>query len=103
MKIHGADEPRTRAVAQLLGIPYDEAADRSLQGRLNLIARLKAARATEIGRGKAGSWLYDVNRHLNICASLRAEYEALTEALSANAGPSLHDRSLDLSPLEQRI
>ncbi|ADP70875.1 hypothetical protein Rvan_1624 [Rhodomicrobium vannielii ATCC 17100] len=92
---NGTFEPeeikRRKALAYLLGIGEAEAGDTSLNGRLSIIAKLKAARRTEIARGQAGSWLYDVNRHLNICASLRREYEALEEMLAndlESAAPS---------------
>jgi hypothetical protein len=74
-----------KALAQLLGIREVEAADRSLCGRLKVIAKLKAARKVEITRGRTGSWLYDVNRHLNLCAALRQEYEALAEYFAEGA------------------
>jgi hypothetical protein len=76
-------ERRARALAQLLGVGQDEAGDTSITGRLWIIAKLKAAKRAEIERGKTGSWLYDVNRHLSICAWLRKEYEALEEFLAA--------------------
>ncbi|MBT3069656.1 hypothetical protein KKP04_02065 [Rhodomicrobium sp. Az07] len=86
---NGTFEPeaikRRKALAYLLGIGETEAGDSSLEGRLSIIAKLKAARRTEIARGQAGSWLYDVNRHLNICAALRREYEALEEMLADDA------------------
>jgi hypothetical protein len=68
---------RFKELALLLGIREEEAADGSLRGRLALISRLKAARRTETARGKAGSWLYDVNRHLTLCEALRIERKAL--------------------------
>jgi hypothetical protein len=74
-----------KALAQLLGIREAEAADKSLCGRLKIIAKLKAARKVEIARGRTGSWLYDVNRHLNLCAALRMEYEALAEYFAEGA------------------
>ncbi|MFT4078595.1 hypothetical protein [Rhodomicrobium sp.] len=77
---------RCKALAYLLGIGEIEAGDTSLKGRLSIIAQLKAARKVEIARGHAGSWLYDVNRHLNICAFLRREYEALEAMIAAEAG-----------------
>ena len=76
---------RGKELAQLLGIHEAEAADLSLSGRLKIIARLKAARRVEIARGRAGSWLYDVNRHLNLCAALRQEYEVLATFFAENA------------------
>ncbi len=74
---------RCRGLSQLLGIAEMEAGDTSIAGRLSVIAKLKAAKRVEIERGKAGSWLYDVNRHLTLCAALRREYEALEEFLAA--------------------
>ena len=76
---------RPKQLSQLLGIKEAEAGDESVAGRLVLIAKLKAARRAEIKRGQANSWIYDVNRHLNLCAALRAEYEALTDHLAQGA------------------
>ncbi len=83
-------KPRTAAMrckelAQLLGIREAEAADTSLSARLKIIAKLKAARRVEIARGRSGSWLYDVNRHLNLCTALRLEYESLAEYFAESA------------------
>jgi hypothetical protein len=74
---------RCKGLSQLLGVSEAEAGDTSITGRLSTIAQLKAAKRAEIERGKAGSWLYDVNRHLSLCAGLRREYEALEEFLAA--------------------
>jgi hypothetical protein len=74
---------RSKGLVHLLGIEEAEAGDTSIKGRLSIIAKLKAAKRAEIGRGQTGSWLYDVNRHLSICASLRKEYEALEEILDS--------------------
>ena len=76
-----AAEKRCKGLVHLLGIGEEEAGDTSIRGRLSIIAKLKAAKRAEIGRGQTGSWLYDVNRHLSICACLRREYEALEEIL----------------------
>ena len=76
-----AAEKRCKGLVHLLGIGDLEAGDTSIKGRLSIIAKLKAARRSEIARGQTGSWLYDVNRHLSICACLRREYEALEEIL----------------------
>jgi hypothetical protein len=81
-----AHDKRCKGLAQLLGIREAEAADKSLGGRLKIIAKLKAARRVEIARGRAGSWLYDVNRHLNLCAALRREYDALAAYFAEKAG-----------------
>ena len=76
-----AAERRCKGLVQLLGIGEEEAGDTTIKGRLAVIAKLKAAKRSEIGRGQTGSWLYDVNRHLSICACLRKEYEALEDIL----------------------
>ena len=76
---------RSKQLAMLLGVREAEAADRSLSGRLKIVAKLKAARRVEIARGRSGSWLYDVNRHLNLCAALRLEYESLVAYFAENA------------------
>ena len=83
-KSDAARDTRCNELAHLLGIRETEAADRSLSGRLKIIAKLKAARRVEIARGRAGSWLYDVNRHLNLCAALRQEYDALAAFFADN-------------------
>jgi len=85
-------EKRTRGLARLLGIGEAEAGDTTITGRLFVIAKLKAAKRAEIERGKAGSWLYDVNRHLSICARLRKEYEALEDFLAAGEEALRHKR-----------
>ena len=64
-------------LARVLGITEAEAADTSLGGRLRIIGKLKIAKQVEIARGKAQSWLYDVNRHINLCALLDQEEAAL--------------------------
>jgi len=85
-KTDAARDRRCKELAQLLGIREAEAGDRGLSGRLKIIAKLKAARRVEIARGRSGSWLYDVNRHLNLCAALRQEYDALAAYFAESAG-----------------
>ena len=92
-KTDAAQHKRAQQLAQLLGIVEAEAADLSWSGRLKIIAKLKAARHVEIARGRAGSWLYDVNRHLNLCAALRQDYEALAALLTESADREERHRS----------
>jgi hypothetical protein len=87
---------RAKELAHLLGIQESEPADLSPSGRLKIVQRLKAARRVEIARGRAGSWLYDVNRHLNLCAALRQECEALAALFPERAG---EDNEHSASPL----
>ena len=94
---------RCKGLVGLLGIGEAEAGDTTIKGRLWIIAKLKAAKRAEISRGQQGSWLYDVNRHLSICACLRKEYEALGEILDGcKAGLSHRKHSgnvIELRPL----
>jgi hypothetical protein len=107
-KLADAQFQRSPGLEQLLGIPRGEAEDYSLEGRLSVIAKLKAARRAEVARGRSGSWLYDLNRHLNLCGALRREYDALTEFLQErhrhlssleNSGPVKGTRSPGLNAL----
>ena len=86
--LHAVREKRCRGLMALLGIGEEEAGDTTIKGRLVIIAKLKAAKRAEIARGHKGSWLYDVNRHLSICAVLRKEYEGLEEILDGRAAPA---------------
>ncbi len=95
-----AAQKRCRGLVHLLGIDEAEAGDTTIRGRLSIIAKLKAARRAEIARGQTGSWLYDVNRHLNICAVLRQEYEALEEVLDgAKSTPRQRKRASNVIEL----
>jgi hypothetical protein len=76
-KIREAGDERGKELGQLLGILESKAGDVSLAGRLKTVERLEVARSAEAQRGRTGSWLYDVGRHLNLCAALRHEYAAL--------------------------
>ena len=78
---------RAGDLAQLLGVADAEAEDGTIAGRVNLIRKLAAARRIEIQRGKSGSWLYDVNRHLNLTKSLRREKAALLDLMSGRPVP----------------
>ena len=90
--LHAAREKRCKGLMALLGIGEAEASDTTIKGRLAIIAKLKAAKRAEIARGQNGSWLYDVNRHLSICAVLRKEYERLEEILDGKAAPARESR-----------
>jgi hypothetical protein len=97
-----AAEKRCKGLVHLLGIGDLEAGDTSIKGRLSIIAQLKTAKRAEISRGQTGSWLYDVNRHLSICACIRREYEALEEILDGSTQSSSRwkraDNVIELRP-----
>jgi hypothetical protein len=92
-KTRAAQDKRGKMLAQLLGMHETEFDGLSLSGRLKVIAKLKAARRVEIARGRAGSWLYDLNRHLNLCAALRQEYQAVAAFCEGNELPPRPSRS----------
>lgn len=73
---------RSRAIARVLGITEADAADTSLNGRLKTVGRLKTAKRVEIARGRTQSWLYDVNRHLNLAVLLEQEEAAIMADLA---------------------
>lgn len=65
-------------LADLLGISPDLTADESVEGRLAILATLNQAFEVETERGNKKSWLYDINRHLNLCEAIRDEMAGLT-------------------------
>jgi hypothetical protein len=64
-------------LADLLGVTPALAADEAIETRLAILAILNAALEAEKVRGKAKSWLHDINRHLNLCAAIRQEMAGL--------------------------
>jgi hypothetical protein len=83
LPIEASGDKRVRRLVELLGVPVSEACDKSVRGRLAMITKLRSARHTEIARSEAGSWLYDVSRHVALGSALRQEYEALADVLNA--------------------
>jgi len=83
-------------LAGLLGITPEEAGNRDIEVRLEIMRKLLAALIAERQRGKAmrdgtaGGWLYDINRHINLAAALDAEMAAINL------------RAHELSPVEAR-
>jgi len=75
-----AEYPReVRGLARLLGIKCAVAADMKYENRLDIMNRLAAAWRTEVARGKARHYLYDVNRHINLAAALERELNVVGE------------------------
>ncbi len=93
---------RTRHLESLLGVHASIASDASLSGRLRIISKLRNARRTEIARGQSGSWLYDINRHIHLCAALRREYEALADTLWAEPPDDYRTQLATLQPSHTR-
>jgi hypothetical protein len=68
-------------LARLLGIRLDlalRAVSGNPEARAEILARAISAKKVEVFRGSTGSWLYDVNRHLNLCLAIE-EYKERTE------------------------
>lgn len=68
---------RARDLPRLVPLWPWELADRSLEGQKRLVARLERALRDERRRGVAGHWTYDIVRHAEILAALKAERAAL--------------------------
>jgi Flp pilus assembly protein CpaB len=49
------------------------------EARAEILARAISAKKVEIFRGQTGNWLYDVNRHINLCLAIE-EYGERTTA-----------------------
>jgi hypothetical protein len=71
---------RSRHLPRLLPIGPDEIADASLAARRSIVARLTRALRAERGRGRAGHWTYDLNRHIGLSQALAAERRQLASA-----------------------
>lgn len=70
----GVDDYRREAVLPaLLAVAPQELADYSPDNTERLCLRLAAALRRERGRGCAGHWTYDINRHLGLLQAYRAE------------------------------
>ncbi len=69
-------DPHAALLAGTLAIKIEDALDQSIGNRLGILRKLNAALDVERERGKSRSWLYDVNRHVNI--ALLWEHELVT-------------------------
>jgi hypothetical protein len=76
--------PQTRhnmLIARLLITYADLAMSEELEIRLHLLLALSAAHTVEVKRGQGGSYLYDVNRQLNLAVAIRDEEISLNARL----------------------
>ena len=82
---HAGTTPEARSakalrLARLLGIRFDlalRAVNGNPEARAEILARAISAKKVEIFRGQTGNWLYDANRHINLCLAIE-EYEERT-------------------------
>ncbi len=77
--------PRARDLSALLPIKLEDAEDCTPAGRRKAVAKLRAAHAAEIARGREGSWLYSISRQTSLELLLQAEEAALQAAEVAAA------------------
>lgn len=75
--LRAADPRRAEDLARLAALWPHELTDRSIPGRLRLLARLRSALREERKRGAAGHWTYDLARHTQLLAAYRDEAAAL--------------------------
>lgn len=74
---------RLSQLPRLIGLWPSEMQDFSTAGTSKILALLRKALRSERSRGRSGHWTYDLNRHLALAESLKAERAHLCEAGSA--------------------
>lgn len=77
-------QQRERELMRLLPLWPHEIADRSLAGRLRVVALLRRALRAERKRGLAGHWTYDLSRHAQLIALYHAERVATCKHASVS-------------------
>jgi hypothetical protein len=76
----------------LIGLWPSELQDYSAASTLKVLALLRKALRSERSRGRSGHWTYDLNRHLALAESLKAE-RAHLRALGAAPSASVSKRA----------
>lgn len=74
----------------LIGLWPSELQDYSAAGTAKVLALLRKALRSERSRGRSGHWTYDLNRHLALAESLKAERAHLR---ALGAAPSASKRA----------
>jgi hypothetical protein len=70
---------RRAALSRVLALWPQEIDDLSVEGRCNILSRLKRALRAERRRGIAGHWAYDLARHVELLHVYRQELASLRE------------------------
>lgn len=90
---------RERHLPALIACWPEEIRDASLAGAENIIRKLQRALRAERRRGRAGHWVYDLNRHVSLVAALKAETinlanlkRDLRDQVSRNGSDLAHSR-----------
>lgn len=83
-KIAARPYDRLSQLPGLIGLWPSEMQDFSAAGTSRILALLRKALRSERSRGRSGHWTYDLNRHLALAESLKAERAHLREIGSAS-------------------
>jgi hypothetical protein len=78
---------RLSQLPRLIGLWPSEMQDHSAAGTARILALLRKALRSERSRGRSGHWTYDLNRHLALAESLKAERAHLRELDRAAVAP----------------
>jgi hypothetical protein len=78
-KIAARPYDRLSQLPGLIGLWPSEMQDFSAAGTSRILALLRKALRSERSRGRSGHWTYDLNRHLALAESLKAERAHLRE------------------------
>lgn len=74
------DYDRLAQLPALIGLWPSELQDFSAAGTAKILALLRKALRSERARGRSGHWTYDLNKHLALAESLKAERTYLRES-----------------------
>jgi hypothetical protein len=74
---------RLQQLPKLIGLWPSELTDGSAKGAEKILALLRKALRAERARGRAGHWTYDLNRHMALSESLKAEEARLHRLMGA--------------------
>lgn len=78
---------RLSQLPKLIGLWPSEMQDYSAAGTVKILALLRKALRSERSRGRSGHWTYDLNRHVALAESLKAERAHLRQLDAVPVAP----------------
>lgn len=84
---------RLSQLPRLIGLWPSEMQDYSAAGTVKILALLRKALRSERSRGRSGHWTYDLNRHVALAESLKAERAHLRQLDAVPVAPRRAARS----------